>query len=124
MWASIARLGCFTSDPAYVLGKQHKMARVNGTLNHVGDPKETPGSRLQINSALAIVVIWEVKQWMVHLLSLLSASSAFQIKVNKYLINYFDSDLYQKISPIYFYAYLHIHKITCTQMYIAQLGLE
>ena len=43
-----------------------------GPCTHVGDPEETPGSWLQINSALAVVATWGVNHWTEDLLCLSS----------------------------------------------------
>ena len=44
-----------------------------GLCTHMGDPKETPGSWVQMGSALAIVAAWRVNQQKKDLLCLSSS---------------------------------------------------
>ena len=50
--------------PACGLGKQLRMAQSLGPCTRVGDPEESSGSWIQINTTLAIAVTWAVNQWM------------------------------------------------------------
>lgn len=64
MWLSIQVLAALLRSqlPAYVLGKQCRMAMFLGRYTHVGDSEVAPGSWLKTGPGPAVAAIWVTNQ--------------------------------------------------------------